>query len=1136
MAIIHGNINAGGGSNKPLSEQTYEKTPIQEVQLALETGETYYLKTSGLPTYQSSYGTDYPIIFYQADSPVSGISFANQTIDANNTKQVLLTAFTTYSDSIFQGHIFVYYNGAWKRYQNSIIDGQTVINFYTMTSTELEHFYMVMTSRGNINDMDLAIACLQTEIDEDRYITTGYTKETLGEKVNDLKNWVYESSTSAPSLLLHPNMEALKEYYDGMFDGQSRLIYGSYGTPQPDNIYIIGYADNGEITSCYLTYYNSTEDEYYNYYSDTNNEYTQTNVWLKGGEPISGVPSFTYDSSKVVNEFAFPFIYGTVTTITTLDQKINSISGGGSGGGGDQPQTGLLKNQIYDETTETTGIIDGETYDFKSNMGFSSTDDDLGSLQPDDYIYDDGTKDIQFVVETDFLNRTFAYLVYNVHSEQTSYYYTVAQFGDGAPEFINEWADETVPSIQVNLSGIINENIFVKMLDVEISDITVQKTLEQKLSEFKTWIYGYKEGGAGALEAKTYNIKMADINLDFENAQNNQLIASNSNFELVYYNFYSNGNNVMALNYYSNSLNLDLYYHPSFNCWKEWNYNDYTGDPLVFSVDLTRVNDEDALKEILGLAGGGETPVTLEERIETPLKTWTYDTQEGGSGTGETSIKPIFDSLPILFGNIETFIDSGLLDDNYTREILYQTQSNVIAWSFFNSTSLIKIEYMIPDFDNELITVFENVITPTGQNTGTSEWTVHVEPFEPTGDELYAVNPITSQDELPVFENFDATQAESGYSDVVALLVGEVTSSGSSSGGSITLEQKIADLKNWTYENTEESDKFYTTPKWTDMLAYISEDLIPTSPYTYDVYEKQNENNTWEFITATYDSSNDNLGIDAFMNGNRYACFNYQYTESTSGDVCDADTWYEVEVAYGPGQNPGEPGPAIFNYTELTTLPNLTIDSTAILIQDLFDAIVVHTDAVNQTLDEKLESIVGFSGDYDDLTNKPAYTISNVVTDNSEVLGIQVYNAERGVLYNVMSANTLGTASTCDTGTGAGNVPILDANGKLNDSVLPALSISETFVVNSQASMLALTAQQGDVCVRTDLNKSYILKTAGASTLANWQELLTPTDAVQSVNGHTGTVTLTQADLNIIYSSTQPSNPVTGMIWIAPAS
>jgi hypothetical protein len=113
-----------------------------------------------------------------------------------------------------------------------------------------------------------------------------------------------------------------------------------------------------------------------------------------------------------------------------------------------------------------------------------------------------------------------------------------------------------------------------------------------------------------------------------------------------------------------------------------------------------------------------------------------------------------------------------------------------------------------------------------------------------------------------------------------------------------------------------------------------------------------------------------------------------------------------------------------------------------------------------------------------------------------------------------ITALGLGTAATKNTGTGNGNVPILDANGKLADSVVPKIAMTNTFVVSSQTAMLALTtAQEGDVAVRTDLNKSYILKTAGYSVLANWQELLTPTDAVTSVNGSTGVVTISLAGL-----------------------
>jgi hypothetical protein len=49
--------------------------------------------------------------------------------------------------------------------------------------------------------------------------------------------------------------------------------------------------------------------------------------------------------------------------------------------------------------------------------------------------------------------------------------------------------------------------------------------------------------------------------------------------------------------------------------------------------------------------------------------------------------------------------------------------------------------------------------------------------------------------------------------------------------------------------------------------------------------------------------------------------------------------------------------------------------------------------------------------------------------------------------------------------------------------------------------MLALTAETGDIAVRTDLNKSFILAGSNPATLGDRQELLTPTDAVLSVFG-----------------------------------
>lgn len=81
----------------------------------------------------------------------------------------------------------------------------------------------------------------------------------------------------------------------------------------------------------------------------------------------------------------------------------------------------------------------------------------------------------------------------------------------------------------------------------------------------------------------------------------------------------------------------------------------------------------------------------------------------------------------------------------------------------------------------------------------------------------------------------------------------------------------------------------------------------------------------------------------------------------------------------------------------------------------------------------------------------------------------------------------------------ANGVATLDGNAKIPVTQLPPLAIKETFVVGSQAAMLALTAQQGDAAIRTDISKTFFLVQEPASVLANWQEVLTPTDGVTSV-------------------------------------
>lgn len=109
----------------------------------------------------------------------------------------------------------------------------------------------------------------------------------------------------------------------------------------------------------------------------------------------------------------------------------------------------------------------------------------------------------------------------------------------------------------------------------------------------------------------------------------------------------------------------------------------------------------------------------------------------------------------------------------------------------------------------------------------------------------------------------------------------------------------------------------------------------------------------------------------------------------------------------------------------------------------------------------------------------------------------------------------LGTASSKDTGTASGNIPILGTDGKLDDNMIPKIAISETSVVDSEGEMLTLTAEIGDIAIRTDLSKSFILKGDDPKESSNWQELLTPTSSVESVAGKIGAVTLIKDDVGL---------------------
>lgn len=97
----------------------------------------------------------------------------------------------------------------------------------------------------------------------------------------------------------------------------------------------------------------------------------------------------------------------------------------------------------------------------------------------------------------------------------------------------------------------------------------------------------------------------------------------------------------------------------------------------------------------------------------------------------------------------------------------------------------------------------------------------------------------------------------------------------------------------------------------------------------------------------------------------------------------------------------------------------------------------------------------------------------------------------------------------------ANGLAMLDPDGKVPLSQLSSLTLTDVYVVDSEVEQLALVAEEGDVAIRTDESKSYVHNGGTAGTMADWSELLTPTDSVLSVNGYTGVVTLAKSDIGL---------------------
>ena len=105
------------------------------------------------------------------------------------------------------------------------------------------------------------------------------------------------------------------------------------------------------------------------------------------------------------------------------------------------------------------------------------------------------------------------------------------------------------------------------------------------------------------------------------------------------------------------------------------------------------------------------------------------------------------------------------------------------------------------------------------------------------------------------------------------------------------------------------------------------------------------------------------------------------------------------------------------------------------------------------------------------------------------------------------------TALAAVSGAVSGICP-LNFSSLIPAACLPPVAFNNLYVVGSQTAIAQhLSANPGDLAVRTDLSETFFLTASPASTLGNWTQLLSPANAVSSVNSLTGAVVLTTTNI-----------------------
>ena len=187
----------------------------------------------------------------------------------------------------------------------------------------------------------------------------------------------------------------------------------------------------------------------------------------------------------------------------------------------------------------------------------------------------------------------------------------------------------------------------------------------------------------------------------------------------------------------------------------------------------------------------------------------------------------------------------------------------------------------------------------------------------------------------------------------------------------------------------------------------------------------------------------------------------------------------------------------------------------------------IETSATADQTDAEIKAAVNNATDSNTFTDAD-HTKLNNIEDNAtaDQTGAQIktaYEAETSAFTDAQFTKLANIEASADVTDATNVVAALTAGTGITISAggtvaAGPLALTTVQTASSQSAHLALTAEEGDIVVRSDENKSYVHNGGSAGTMADYTLLATPTDAVLRVNGQTGAISAAQLKSAVIPS------------------